>query len=47
MLRKVFLVAAVLSLVVLAANPRPANEVRAVAPEPPEPSSVGPGAGSH
>ena len=38
MLRKVFLAAAILSFVVLAANPMPANEVGAVAPEPPEPS---------
>jgi hypothetical protein len=35
MLRKVFLVAAFLSFVLLAANPRPANEAKAMAPEPP------------
>ncbi len=38
MLRKVFLVAVILSFVVLAANPKPANEAKAMAPEPPEPS---------
>ena len=38
MLRKVFLAATILSFIVLAANPMPANEVKAVAPEPPEPA---------
>jgi hypothetical protein len=38
MLRKVFLVAAVLSLLVLATNPWPGNGVGAAPPEPPEPS---------
>jgi len=38
MLKRGFLVAAVLSLLVLVTNPWPANEVGAVAPEPPEPS---------
>ena len=38
MLRKVFLAAAILSFIVLAANPRPANEAKAIAPEPPGPS---------